>query len=159
MSRGYGYWEQELIRAAGDIYTVTVDAVMRRCKPAPTRSDKAAARRAAKPLALKKTVIAVYVNACTKCLRVQDHEPEPCCGPVRSFLAVTMPGRPLPHLARPPSGDRCPEWVTVSDAARPPVLTGQVVTAGAADVSRLMLREVLSGCGWPRRRSRYMRSL
>ena len=141
MSRGYGYWEQELIRAAGEIYTVTVDAVMRRCKPAPTRSDKAAIHRAAKTLALKKAVVAVYVNACTKCLRVQDHEPEPCCGAVRPFLAVRLADRPLPHLARPPSGDRCPAWVTVSDAARPPVLVGQVVTAGAADVSRQLLRE------------------
>ena len=49
--------------------------------------------------------------------------------------------RPLPHLARPPSGDRCPAWITVSDAARSPVLVGQVVMTGAADVSRLMLRE------------------
>src|SRR5207342_1576095 len=31
---------------------------------------------------LKGAVVAVYVNACPKCLRVQDHEPEPCCGAV-----------------------------------------------------------------------------
>ena len=141
MSRGYGHWEQALIRAAGEVDPVTVDEVMRRYKSAPTRSDKAAVHRAAKTLALKRAVVAVYVNACPKCLRVQDHEPEPCCGAVRAFLAVRLPDRPLPHLARPPSGDRCPAWITVSAAARSPVLVGQVVMAGAADVSRLMLRE------------------
>ena len=141
MSRGYGHWEQVLIRAAGEVNPVTVDEVMRRYKSAPTRSDKAAVHRAAKTLALKGAVVAVYVNACPKCLRVQDHEPEPCCGAVRAFLAVRLPDRPLPHLARPPSSDRCPAWITVSDAARSPVLVGQVVMAGAADVSRLLLRE------------------
>ena len=36
-----------------------------------------------------------------------------------------------------------PAALTVSDAARPPVLTGQVVTARAADANRLQLRELV----------------
>ncbi len=141
MSRGYGRWEQELIRAAGDVHTVPVAAVVRRCVPEPSRSNFVAARRAAKTLALEGTLIAVYVNACQQCLHVQDHEPTGCCGTVRSALAVTMPGHLLPHLAPPPAGERCPPWITVSAAVCPVDPPGELATPGAADVSRLMLRE------------------
>ena len=141
MSKGYGRWEQELIRAAGDVHTVPVAAVVRRCVPEPSRSNYVAARRAAKTLALEGTLIAVYVNACQQCLHVQDHEPTGCCGTVRTALAVTMPGHLLPHLAPPPAGERCPPWITVSAAVCPVDPPGELATPGAADVSRLMLRE------------------
>ena len=141
MSRGYGRWEQELIRAAGDVHTVPVAAVVRRCVPEPSRSNYVAARRAAKTLALEGTLIAVYVNACQQCLHVQDHEPTACCGRVRSSLAVTRPGHPLPHLAPPPAGEHCPPWITVSAAVSPVDPPGELATPGAADVSRHMLRE------------------
>jgi hypothetical protein len=141
VSRGYGRWEQELVRAVGGVHTVAVAPMVRRCVPEPSRSNYVAARRAAKQLALGQTLIALYVYARQRCGQVQDHEPERCCGVVRSSLAVTRPGRPLPHLASPPAGERCPPWITVSAAVCPVDPPGELATPGAADVSRLMLRE------------------
>lgn len=79
-----------------------------------------AAGRAAKTLALEQTLVALYVYACQRCGHVQDHEPEHYCGMVRSSLAVTRPGRMLPHLAPPPTGRSCPSWMGVNVASQPP---------------------------------------
>lgn len=141
MSRGYGRWQAELVRAVGGVHTATVAGVVRTCVPEPDRGDYVAARRAARTLALEETLVALYVYACQRCGQVQDHEPERCCGVVRSSLAVTRPGRPLPHLASPPAGERCPPWITVSAAVCSVDPPGELATPGAADVSRLMLRE------------------
>jgi hypothetical protein len=87
-------------------------------------------------------VMALYVYACQRCGRVQDHEPERCCGVVRSSLAVTRPGRALPHLAPPPTGARCPPWIGVSGAGSlpSPGPLGRLATPSAADLARLALR-------------------
>ena len=89
--------------ATGGVHTATVSGVVRTCVPEPDRNDFTAARRGAKGLAMAGKVMALYVYACQRCGHVQDHEPERCCGVVRSSLAVTRPGRALPHLAPPPT--------------------------------------------------------
>ena len=114
VSRGPGRWQRELLVATGGVHTATVSGVVRTCVPEPDRNDFTAARRGAKGLAMAGKVMALYVYACQRCGRVQDHEPERCCGVVRSSLAVTRPGRALPHLAPPPTGARCPPWIGVS---------------------------------------------
>jgi hypothetical protein len=93
--------------ATGGVHTATVSGVVRTCVPEPDHNDFTAARRGAKGLAMAGKVIALYVYACQRCGPVQDHEPERCCGVVRSSLAVTSPGRALPHLAPPPTGRSC----------------------------------------------------
>ena len=142
MSRGYGRWQKELVRAVGGVHTATVAGVVRTCVPEPDRSDYTAARRAAKTLALEQTLVALYVYACQRCGHVQDHEPERCCGVVRSSLAVTRPGRTLPHLALPSTGTRCPPWIGVSVSSRlpSPGPPGRLATPSAADLARLALR-------------------
>jgi hypothetical protein len=142
MGRGFGRWQKELVHAVGGVHTATVAGVVRTCVPEPDRSDYVAARRAAKTLALEQTLVALYVYACQRCGRVQDHEPQRCCGVVRSSLAVTRPGRVLPHLAPPPTGTRCPPWIGVSVASRlpSPGLPGRLATPSAADLARLVLR-------------------
>ena len=149
VSRGYGHWQAELVRAVGGVHTATVAGIVRTCVPEPDRSDYVAARRAARTLALEETLVALYVYACQRCGQVQDHEPERCCGVVRSSLAVTRPGRPLPHLASPPAGERCPPWITVSAAVCPVDPPGELATPGAADVSRLILRGCYKAGGGP----------
>ena len=140
MSRGYGRWQAELVRAVGGVHTATVAGVVRTCVPEPDRSDYTAARRAARTLALEETLVALYVYACQRCGHVQDHEPEHCCGVVRSSLAVTRPGRTLPHLAPPPTGPRCPPWIGVSVASRPPSPPGRLATPSVDDLVRLALQ-------------------
>jgi hypothetical protein len=142
VSRGPGRWQKELILAVGGIHTATVSGVVRTCVPEPDRNDFTAARRGAKGLAMAGKVIALYVYACQRCGRVQDHEPERCCGVVRSSLAVTRPGRALPHLAPPPTGTRCPPWIGVSASSRlpSPGSLGRLATPSAADLARLALR-------------------
>ena len=140
MSRGPGRWQRELLVATGGVHTATVSGVVRTCVPEPDRNDFTAARRGAKGLAMAGKVMALYVYACQRCGHVQDHEPQRCCGPVRSSLAVTRPGRALPHLAPPPTGTRCPPWIGVSVASRPPSPLGRLATPSAADLARLALR-------------------
>jgi hypothetical protein len=140
MSRGPGRWQRELLVATRGVHTATVSGVVRTCVPEPDRNDFTAARRGAKGLAMVGKVVALYVYACQRCGRVQDHEPEQCCGVVRSSLAVTRPGRALPHLAPPPSGTRCPPWIGLSVASRSPSLPGRLATPSAADLARLVLR-------------------
>src|SRR5271166_4282337 len=140
VSRGYGRWQAELVRAVGGVHTATVAGVVRTCVPEPDRSDYVAARRAARTLALEETLVALYVYACQRCGQVQDHEPERCCGVVRSSLAVTRPGRTLPHLALPPLGRRCPAWIGINVASRPPSPPGRLATPSAADLARLTLQ-------------------
>jgi hypothetical protein len=126
--------------ATGGVHTATVSGVVRTCVPEPDRNDFTAARRGAKGLAMEGKVMALYVYACQRCSRVQDHEPERCCGVVRSSLAVTRPGRALPHLAPPPTGTRCPPWIGVSVASRPPSPPGRLATPSAADLVRLAVQ-------------------
>jgi hypothetical protein len=142
VSRGPGKWQRELLSAVSGVHTATVSGVVRTCVPEPDRNDFTAARRGAKGLAMEGKVIALYVYACQRCGHVQDHEPERCCGPVRSSLAVTRPGRALPHLAPPPTGTRCPPWIGVSVSGRLPSPSppGRLATPSAADLARLVLR-------------------
>ena len=142
VSRGYGRWQKELVRAVGGVHTATVAGVVRTCVPEPDRSDYTAARRAARTLALEETLVALYVYACQRCGQVQDHEPERCCGVVRSSLAVTRPGRTLPHLAPPPTGTRCPPWIGVSVASRLPSPSppGRLATPSIDDLVRPALQ-------------------
>ena len=67
VSRGYGRWQKELVRAVGGVHAATVAGVVRTCVPEPDRSDYVAARRAAKTLALEQTLVALYVYACQRC--------------------------------------------------------------------------------------------
>ena len=113
--------------------------------PEPDRSDYVAARRAARTLALEETLVALYVYACQRCGQVQDHEPERCCGVVRSSLAVTRPGRSLPHLALPPLGRRCPAWIGPNVASRPPSPPGTLATPSVAEVASLAVRRCYEG--------------
>jgi hypothetical protein len=145
VSRGYGRWQAELVRAVGGIHTATVAGVVRTCVPEPDRSDYTAARRAARTLALEETLVALYVYACQRCGQVQDHEPERCCGVVRSSLAVTRPGRTLPYLALPPLGRRCPTWIGPNVASRPPSPPGTLATPSVADLASLVLRRCYDG--------------
>ena len=145
VSRGYGRWQAELVRAVGGVHTATVAGVVRTCVPEPDRSDYVAARRAARTLALEETLVALYVYACQRCGQVQDHEPERCCGVVRSSLAVTRPGRTLPHLALPPLGRRCPAWIGPNVASRPPSPPGTLATPSVAEVASLAVRRCYEG--------------
>jgi len=145
VSRGYGRWQAELVRAVAGVHTATVAGVVRTCVPEPDRSDYTAARRAARTLALEETLVALYVYACQRCGHVQDHEPERCCGVVRSSLAVTRPGRTLPHLALPPLGRRCPAWIGPNVASRPPSPPGTLATPSVAEVASLVLRRCYEG--------------
>lgn len=140
VSRGPGRWQRELILAVSGVHTATVSGVVRTCVPEPDRNDFTAARRGAKGLAMEGKVIALYVFACQRCGHVQDHEPERCCGMVRSSLAVTRPGRALPHLAPPPTGTRCPAWIGVSVVGRAPSPPGRLATPSVDDLVRLVLR-------------------
>ena len=144
MSKGYGRWQKELVRAVGGVHTATVTSVVRTCVPEPDRSDYVAARRAARTLALE-ALVALYVYACQRCGQVQDHEPERCCGVVRSSLAVTRPGRTLPHLALPPLGRRCPAWIGPNVASRPPSPPGTLATPSIDDLASLVLRRCWEG--------------
>ena len=145
MSRGPGRWQRELLAATGGVHTATVSGVVRTCVPEPERNDFTAARRGAKGLAMAGKLMALYVYACQRCGHVQDHEPERCCGVVRSSLAVTRPGRALPHLAPPPTGARCPPWIGVSVANRLPSPPGRLATPSVADVAGLALRRCYEG--------------
>jgi hypothetical protein len=140
VSRGPGKWQRELLSAVSGVHTATVSGVVRTCVPEPDRNDFTAAGRGAKGLAMEGKVIALYVYACQRCGHVQDHEPERCCGVVRSSLAVTRPGRMLPHLAPPPTGTRCPAWIGVDVAGQVPGPPERLATPSAADLARLALR-------------------
>jgi hypothetical protein len=140
MSRGYGRWEKELVRAVGGVHTATVAGVVRTCVPELDRSDYTAARRAARTVALEETLVGLYVYARQRCGHVQDHEPGRCCGVVRSSLAVTKPGRVLPHLAPPPTGSRCPPWIGVSVASRLSSSPGRLATPSVDDLVRLAVQ-------------------
>jgi hypothetical protein len=131
--------------ATGGVHTATVTGVVRTCVPEPDRNDFMAARRGAKGLAMQGTVMALYVYACQRCGHVQDHEPERCCGVVRSCLAVTRPGRALPHLAPPPTGRSCPPWIGVNVASRLPSLPGRLATPSIDDLASLVLRRCWEG--------------
>jgi hypothetical protein len=140
VSRGPGKWQRQLLSAVSGVHTATVSGVVRTTVPEPGRNDFTAARRGAKGLAMEGKVVALYVYACQRCGHVQDHEPERCCGVVRSSLAVTRPGRKLPHLAPPPTGTRCPAWIGVSVARRPPSPPGRLATPSVDDLVRLVLQ-------------------
>ena len=69
----------------------------------------------------------------------------PLCGVVRSSLAVTRPGRALPHLALPPLGRRCPAWIGPNVASRPPSPPGTLATPSVAEVASLAVRRCYEG--------------
>jgi hypothetical protein len=142
VSRGPGKWQRELLSAVSGVHTATVSGVVRTTVPEPDRNDFTAARRGAKGLAMEGKVTALYVYACQRCGHVQDHEPERCCGLVRSSLAVTRPDRALPHLAPPPTGTTCPAWIGVSVASRQPTPPGRLAVPGIADLASLAMRRL-----------------
>lgn len=139
MSRGPGRWQRELLSATSGTVVVAVSGVVKTVVPTPSRDDFTAARRAAKQLALAERVSALYCHACVRCGQVQDSETsQPCCGRVRSSLAVCQPGRRrlLAHPAPPPGGS-CPSWVNVVPPHRP---LGQLPVPDVADLARVVLR-------------------
>ena len=139
MSRGHGRWERELLTATASICITPVSAVVRSVVPEPGRSDYTSARRAAKQLAMKSQVSALYAWTCPRCLRVQDRaDLQVCCARPRAMLAVARPERRklLLHPAPPPGGS-CPSWV---NAVQPPRLPGQLPVPELADLAALALR-------------------
>ncbi len=139
MSRGPGRWQRELLSATSGTVVVAVSGVVKTVVPTPSRDDFTAARRAAKQLALAERVSALYCHACVRCGQVQDSEtPQPCCGGVRSSLAVCQPGRRrlLKHPAPPPGGV-APSCISVAVPPRP---LGQLPAVGIADLASLALR-------------------
>ena len=139
MSSGPGRWQRELLSATSGTVVVAVSGVVKTVVPTPCRDDFTAARRAAKQLALAECVSALCCHACVRCGQVQDSEiPQPCCGRVRSSLAVCQPGRRrlLKHPAPPPGGV-APSWINVAVPPRP---LGQLPAVGIADLASLALR-------------------
>jgi hypothetical protein len=113
MSRGFGRWEREIMHVTAGVCVAPVGGIVRAVVPEPCRDDHASARRAAKSLATKNQVGALYAWTCPGCYRVQDRsDPEPCCARPRAMLAVCRPERRhlLAHPAPPPGG-QAPAWL------------------------------------------------
>jgi hypothetical protein len=139
VSRGPGTWQRQILHTTSSTVVATVSGIVRTTVVAPDRSDYTAARRGTKQLALAERVAALYVWGCTRCMRIQDSEtPQPCCGPVRSLLAVCQPERRrlLLHPAPAPGG-RAPSWINVAVPSRP---QGQFLAPGVHDVAALAIR-------------------
>ena len=134
MSRGLGTWQRTIMAATDCAVVVPVGNVVRTSVVAPSRNDFASARRAAKLLAMKSQVAALYAWSCPRCGRVQDRpDPEPCCARPRSMLSVCRPERR--HLVRHPApapGGSAPRWL--SDAH--PAPTG-LLAPTVDDLARL----------------------
>ena len=124
MSRGFGRWEREIMHATAGVCVAPVGGIVRAVVPEPCRDDHASARRAAKQLAIKNEVSALYCWTCPRCFRVQDRvSPEPCCSSVRSMLAVCDPQRRRQVLHPAPAPGPVPPWIGLNDApAAPPGL-------------------------------------
>jgi hypothetical protein len=140
MSRGFGRWEREIMHATAGVCVVAVSGVVRAVVPEPSRDDHASARRAAKSLAIKNEVSALYCWTCPRCGRVQDRpDPQLCCARPRSMLSICQPVRRrlVAHPAPAPGG-RAPSWVNV--AVMPSRLQGQLAVPTAADLAALALR-------------------
>lgn len=142
VSKGHGRWQREIMRATGGAVAVAVSSVVRTTVVTPARDDYTSARRAAKQLALKSQVAALYTHTCSMCLEIQDTaDPRRCCGPVRPMLAVVRPERRklILHPASPPGGV-APLWVNAVIESRFP---GQLPVVELADLAALMLRALL----------------
>lgn len=139
MSRGPGRWERELISATASICITPVSGIVKAVVPEPGRSDFTSARRAAKQLAMKSQVSALYAWTCPGCYRVQDRaDLQACCARPRAMLAVCRPERRhlLAHPAPPPGG-QAPAWLS----AAPPAPAG-LSAPGLDDLAALALRRL-----------------
>jgi hypothetical protein len=137
MSRGHGRWERAIVQAASTAVVVPVSGVVHATVVTPARADFTSARRAARTLATKSQVSALYTWTCPGCFAVQDRpDPVKCCERVRPMLSVTRPERRhlVRHPASPPGGS-VPRWLSAAPAA-PAGLA--VPTVG--DVAALALR-------------------
>jgi hypothetical protein len=118
MSRGFGRWEREIMHATAGVCVVAVSGVVRAVVPEPSRDDHASARRAAKSLAIKNEVSALYCWTCPRCGRVQDRpDPQLCCARPRSMLSICQPVRRrlVAHPAPAPGGSP-PAWISAVPA-------------------------------------------
>ena len=140
MSRGFGRWEREIMHATAGVCVAPVGGIVRAVVPEPCRDDHASARRAAKQLATKKQVSALYAWTCPRCYRVQDRSDlQVCCARPRPMLAVAQPGRRhlLAHPA--PAPATAPVWVSVSAAQQP---APGLAAPTAHDLAQLASRRV-----------------
>ena len=140
MSRGHGKWERELISATGSICITAVSGLVRSVVPEPRRSDFTSARRAAKSLATKNQVAALYAWTCPGCYRVQDRsDPEPCCTRPRPMLAVVRPERRRLVLHPAPAPGPVPPWIILNDA---PAAPAGLAAPGLDDLAQLASRRL-----------------
>ena len=134
MSRGLGTWQRTIMEATDCAVVVPVGNVVRTSVVTPSRNDFASARRAAKLLAIKSQVAALYAWSCPRCGRVQDRpDPEPCCARPRSMLSVCRPERR--HLVRHPApapGGSAPRWLSDAHPAPTGLLAPTVDDPGPA---------------------------
>jgi hypothetical protein len=144
VSRGPGRWQRELIRAVDGTVVASVAGVVRTTVLTPDRNDFTAARRGAKQLALAQRVAALYVWCCPRCNEVQDRaDPQPCCGTVRSMLAVArLERRKLLVHPAPSPGGVAPSWINVAVPSRPP---GQLAVPSFEDFADLVVRRCYEG--------------
>lgn len=149
MSRGPGRWQRELLLAARSSCVVTVAFVVRSVKPAPGPNDFAAAQRAARRLAEAGDVCAVYIYACSRCLKVRNSPEQACCAAIKPMPAVCMPARRALVLhPAPPPGGTAPAWME-SVSVTVPEPGAQATVASPGDVLSLTLQryceQLLSG--------------
>ena len=148
-----GTWQRVIMAATDCAVVVPVGNVVRTSVVTPSRNDFASARRAAKLLAMKSQVAALYAWSCPRCGRVQDRpDPTPCCARPRSMLSVCPPQRR--HLVRHPApapGGQTPRWV--SDAQPAPAALPMVSPGDLAQLAARRLWERLESgavCVTPR---------
>jgi hypothetical protein len=142
MSRGPGRWERELISATASICITPVSGLVKAAVPEPDRSDFTSARRAAKSLAMKSQVAALYAWSCPRCFRIQDRaDPQACCARPRAMLAVARPERRhlLAHPAPPPGG-QAPAWLNDARPAPAGLLAPTLDDVASLAVRRLWER-------------------
>ena len=100
MSRGLGTWQRTIMAATDCAVVVPVGNVVRTSVVAPSRNDFASARRAAKLLAMKSQVAALYAWSCPRCGRVQDRpDPDAVLRPAAVYAVRLPAGAPPPGEA------------------------------------------------------------
>jgi hypothetical protein len=139
LTAGFGRWEREIMHVTAGVCVASVGGIVRAVVHEPCRDDHASARRAAKSLATKNQVAALYAWTCPGCYRVQDRSDlQVCCARPRSMLAVARPERR--HLLRhpaPPPGGSAPWWLSAAPSA-----PAGLSVPGLDDLAALALRRL-----------------